>query len=78
MDLNLNADRFSGKDYVSLYNKFRPEPPREILLHCLQYLGRTKAELILDLGCGTGLSTRILSNYGQRIIGVEPSEAMLS
>ena len=78
MDLKLNADRFSGKDYVSLYNKYRPEPPREILLHCLQYLGKPKAELILDFGCGTGLSTRILSEYGQKIIGVEPSEAMLS
>lgn len=78
MNLNLNADRFSGKHFVSIYNKYRPEPPREILHQCLQYLGKVKADLILDLGCGTGLSTRILSDYSQKIIGVEPSEAMLS
>ncbi len=77
MDLKLNANRFSGKEYVSLYNRYRPEPPKEILLQCLNYLGLSKANLILDLGCGTGISTRTLREHSNKIIGLEPSKEML-
>ena len=78
MDLKRNAKRFTGKAYVSLYDNFRPEPPVAILQQGLSYLGVDKADLIIDLGCGTGISTRVLGKYGNAIIGVEPSEEMLS
>ena len=78
MDLQLNADRFTGKAYVSLYNKFRPAPPRELFLQCLNYLGKAKADLIIDVGCGTGISTRSLSAFADQVIGIEPSEEMIS
>lgn len=78
MDLKLNANRFTGKAYVSLYHRYRPEPPKEILLQCLNYLGVSKADLILDLGCGTGISTRILAEHSNKVIGLEPSNEMLS
>lgn len=78
MDLKLNADRFTGKDYVSLYNKYRPSPPQELFLQCLNYLGKDKADLIIDVGCGTGISTRSLSEFGNQVIGLEPSEEMIS
>ncbi|WP_422106351.1 class I SAM-dependent methyltransferase [Winogradskyella sp.] len=77
MDLKKNADRFTGKDYVSLYNRYRPEPPKAILLQGLNYLNVEKAHIILDLGCGTGISTRTLSNFGTKIIGIDPSLEML-
>jgi SAM-dependent methyltransferase len=36
------------------------------------------ATTIVDLGCGTGLLTRQLPEHGFRMIGVEPSPAMLA
>jgi ubiquinone/menaquinone biosynthesis C-methylase UbiE len=77
MDLRLNAERFSGDEYVELYNQYRPIPPIEIINQSLNYLNREKAGRILDLGSGTGISTRIWSDYGKEIIGIEPSEEML-
>ncbi|WP_447746577.1 methyltransferase domain-containing protein [Enterobacter asburiae] len=32
----------------------------------------------LDVGCGTGQLTRLLSIYFERVIGVDPSEDQLS
>ncbi|MCA0153765.1 class I SAM-dependent methyltransferase [Winogradskyella vincentii] len=78
MDLKRNAERFTGQSYVSLYDDYRPEPPQDNILQGLKYLGVEKADFILDLGCGTGLSTRVLSAYGNNIIGIEPSEEMLT
>lgn len=39
---------------------------------------RLQARTILDLGCGTGLLTRELARPGRRVIGVDPSPAMLA
>ena len=36
------------------------------------------ARTILDLGCGTGLLTRELAVDGRRVVGVDPSAAMLA
>ena len=77
MDLKLNAERFTGEKYVELYNQYRPSPPIEIINQSLNYLNKKKAEKIVDLGSGTGISTRIWSEYGKEIIGIEPSEEML-
>ena len=78
MDLKLNADRFTGDQYVRAYNKYRPTPPNDILLQALNYLNKSKANKILDLGCGTGISTKIWKDFADEIIGVEPSKEMLS
>jgi SAM-dependent methyltransferase len=41
-------------------------------------LGRTGLfECALDVGCGAGVSTRALSGFAKRRIGLEPAEAML-
>jgi SAM-dependent methyltransferase len=40
-------------------------------------LGFTSDHLVLDLGCGTGKSTRQLAATGARVIGVEPLPSML-
>lgn len=77
MNIKLNADRFSGNEYVNLYEKYRPAPPIEILQQTLNYLGKPKAERILDLGCGTGISSKVWEGYADEIIGIEPSNEMI-
>lgn len=37
----------------------------------------TSAEIIADLGCGTGILTCALAESGHQMIGVEPADAML-
>jgi predicted TPR repeat methyltransferase len=51
-----NIERFSG--YADLYDRYRPSPP-DILAQILTQLAQTRfPRLIVDLGSGTGLSTR--------------------
>lgn len=40
----------------------------------LRYLGRSKPDLVVDLGCGTGLSTVIWRGHCNKVIGIEPSD----
>lgn len=44
----------------------------------IQLAADLNAKTILDFGCGTGLLTRALVNHDRRIIGVDPSPAMLA
>jgi SAM-dependent methyltransferase len=44
----------------------------------LQLAAELNANLILDLGCGTGLLTRELSVEGRIVIGIDPAPAMLA
>lgn len=77
MDLTLNAERFTGKDYVQLYDKYRPSPPIEIIHQALNYLNQPKANRVVDLGCGTGLSTKVWADVATTVIGLEPSQEMI-
>src|SRR5439155_1377999 len=37
-----------------------------------------RPRLVVDLGCGTGLSTRAWSGIAERVAGIEPNSAMLA
>ncbi|GJM31119.1 MAG: hypothetical protein DHS20C18_01200 [Saprospiraceae bacterium] len=76
--LELNARRFSGEDYTHLYDQSRPAPPDAILHQTLNYLNKKRASTVLDLGCGTGISTLVWQPYAEQITGVEPSGEMLA
>jgi ubiquinone/menaquinone biosynthesis C-methylase UbiE len=77
MDLHLNAERFTGKDYTLLYDHYRPEPPADLLEQAVRYRDTFMPALLVDLGCGTGLSTFAWQDKVRKIIGFEPSEDML-
>jgi len=69
-----NIERFSG--FSDLYNRYRPAPP-EILGRLLMDLAKTsRPRLVVDLGSGTGLSTRYWADLAEQVIGIEPSEDM--
>lgn len=71
----------SGYDrdgFASQYDRFRPRPPRALLGLLCRYARVTRPALVVDLGCGTGLSSRAWSGVARRTIGVEPNPAMLA
>ncbi|MEP7201239.1 MAG: class I SAM-dependent methyltransferase [Ilumatobacteraceae bacterium] len=73
MSLDANADRFSG--FADLYDTVRPTPP-SVLAEVVTKYARGRPALTVDLGCGTGLSTRWASRWSDEVIGVEPSDDM--
>ncbi|WP_284036930.1 class I SAM-dependent methyltransferase [Neobacillus sp. 114] len=68
-----NIDRFNG--FSSLYDHNRPSCPTEVVKILTAYL-KDRPKLVIDVGCGTGLSTFIWLNEAEKIIGVEPNDDM--
>lgn len=68
-----NVDRFLG--FQELYDTHRPAAPQKIKELLTLYLGK-KPELVVDVGCGTGLSTFIWNGGANRVIGIEPNPDM--
>ncbi len=75
MNKQSNADRFTG--FAELYDTARPSVPMYPINIICRYLGKNP-NTVIDLGCGTGLSTSIWQSVCDNIIGVEPSADMLS
>ncbi len=71
---HLNAERFMG--FAEIYENARPQCPEKVTEIILKYLRRSPS-LVIDLGCGTGLSTRIWSEISTQVIGIEPSNDMI-
>lgn len=69
-----NFSRFSNR--VANYVKYRPDYPREVIGHLAANCGLTRDSIIADVGCGPGQSSRMFLENGNRVIGVEPNEAM--
>ena len=71
---NPNVLRFTG--FADIYDQYRPKPPEIIADLLLQLAGLDRADHVVDLGCGTGLSTLIWINRTKLFTGVEPSPDM--
>jgi ubiquinone/menaquinone biosynthesis C-methylase UbiE len=70
----INTNIFS--DFADLYDTVRPNPPSKIVDILLHYLNKQSIDKIVDLGSGTGLSTKIWLNNSKEIIGIEPTNNM--
>lgn len=68
------VERFSNR--VANYVKYRPDYPREIVAYLAEKCGLAKDQIIADIGCGTGISTKLFLENGNRVFGVEPNKAM--
>ncbi len=73
MSLDANARRFSG--FTDLYDLVRPIPPRILADVITRYAG-AQPELVVDLGSGTGLSSRWAGTWSNTVVGVEPNADM--
>src|SRR5262249_1912063 len=59
-----------------VYDAARPKAP-SILLDLLPQLAETeRPRLVVDLGCGTGLSTYVWAERAEAVVGVEPNADM--
>jgi SAM-dependent methyltransferase len=66
--------RFSGR--ARAYASGRPGYPPETATVLARELGLLPGAVIVDLGSGTGLSSRVFLQAGFRVIGVEPNAQM--
>ncbi len=67
------ADRFSG--FADLYDANRPSPPAELGAVLTSYV-RVSRPTVVDLGSGTGLSSRWAGEWAASVTGIEPSDDM--
>jgi SAM-dependent methyltransferase len=74
LDFAANIERFSG--FASVYDTCRPSPPEALSEIICHFAGLARLSLVVDLGSGTGLSTRYWSAKAERVIGIEPAETM--
>ena len=73
-DFSANLDRFTG--FAELYDRHRAAPPAVLAQLLGQFSGGARPDLVVDLGSGTGLSTRYWADKAARVIGVEPTPDM--
>lgn len=59
------------------YNVFTEETNERIVKTCIEAAGMKAAGTIADLGCGSGVFTRILRKHGFKSIGLDISHALL-
>jgi SAM-dependent methyltransferase len=69
-----NVDRFSG--FAARYDECRPAPPAAFADVLTRYAKVDRPALVVDLGCGTGLSTRLWAGRADRVVGIEPNDEM--
>lgn len=66
--------RFTG--LADNYAKFRPTYPKEAIDHVFELCALSEDSVIADIGCGTGISSRLFAERGVKVIGVEPNQDM--
>jgi ubiquinone/menaquinone biosynthesis C-methylase UbiE len=60
------------------YDQTRPTPPSVLIDILTQLIHTPRPALVVDLGCGTGLSTFIWGERAENVVGIEPSDDMLT
>lgn len=71
----MNEDKFTG--LAGIYAKYRPAYPNELIDYLYKTVGFETAETIADIGCGTGIFSKMLLERGSSVICVDPNEDML-
>jgi SAM-dependent methyltransferase len=66
--------RFSGR--ADLYARYRPTYPMAAVDLVVERCALQSGDLLIDVGCGTGISSRMFAARGLRVLGIEPNEQM--
>lgn len=68
------VERFSNR--VENYIKYRPGYPPGVLQLFRDEMNLTPSSVLADIGSGTGISSRLFLENGNKVYGVEPNAAM--
>jgi SAM-dependent methyltransferase len=68
---------YLNEGFADVYDRYRPSPSREVLGVLAFAAGTERPQLVVDLGCGTGLATRAWAERAEEVVGVEPNPRML-
>uniref|UniRef100_A0A8B9MFD6 Methyltransferase type 11 domain-containing protein n=1 Tax=Accipiter nisus TaxID=211598 RepID=A0A8B9MFD6_9AVES len=71
---------FEGRGHAAVYQKYRFAPGKELQQAILAYLQEKRAnlaELVVDVGCGSGQGTRFLAEHFKKVVGTDISEAQI-
>jgi SAM-dependent methyltransferase len=68
--------RFTG--LAGTYAKHRPDYPAAAIDAIVDRCGLDGNGLLVDVGCGTGISSRLFARRGIRVLGIEPNADMLA
>ena len=69
-------DRFSSA--ADDYARYRPDYPNAVVHACAEYAGLKPGAAVVDIGCGTGISSRLFARHGYTVTGIEPNAPMLA
>jgi len=72
----LGAAAYRQSNFAADYDRYRPHPPAALLEFLPPLAGVDRPRLVVDLGSGTGLSTRFWAEAAQEVVGVELNDAM--
>lgn len=68
--------RFSG--LADIYARHRPSYPAQAVDFILAHCGLRPGSVLVDVGSGTGISSRLFAGHGLQVIGIEPNADMRS
>jgi SAM-dependent methyltransferase len=68
---------YANEGFADHYDGARPSPPA-VVLDVLTRCAGGRPRLVVDLGSGTGLSSRAWAARAERVVGVEANPAMLA
>lgn len=69
------TERFSG--LAEIYASARPAYPEKAIDYIVDRCNLKTGSVLVDIGCGTGISSRLLAARGMDVIGVEPNADMI-
>lgn len=69
-------DRFTG--LAATYQRHRPSYPSALFDWIETLFSPRRPAAVADVGCGTGIATRLLAARGLDVVGVDPNDDMLA
>jgi ubiquinone/menaquinone biosynthesis C-methylase UbiE len=77
IEANIALHSKLAAQYQTCEPHFRPENVAKVERRIVDLIAATRAQAVLDLGCGTGFMIQIVKPHVQRVVGVDVTQAML-
>jgi SAM-dependent methyltransferase len=73
----IDRSGYLDASFPPVYDRYRPAPSHEVLEVLTTVAGGSRPKLVVDLGSGTGLSTRAWADWSDAVVGVEANPQMV-